>query len=109
MSILLLLVSGLSFAGFTVMQPVLMLLGAPYEMRGRSMGVNMVAIGFAPIGFLLLGAMAEIWSAPIGVTVNCIIGICCMIAIITFAPAIRRKITFPDQEDVALSQPRIPT
>ncbi|PZC49381.1 MAG: MFS family permease [Chloroflexi bacterium] len=109
MSILLLMVSGLSFAGFTVMQPVLMLLGAPYEMRGRSMGVNMVAIGFAPIGFLLLGAMAEIWSAPIGVTVNCIIGICCMIAIITFAPAIRRKITFPDQEDVALSQPRIPT
>lgn len=109
MSLLLLLVSGLSFAGFTVMQPVLMLLGTPSEMRGRSMGINMVAIGFAPIGFLLLGAMAEIWSAPIAVTIDCIIGICCMIAIIVFSPAIRRKSTFPDQDNVTLSQPRIPT
>jgi MFS family permease len=109
MSLLLLLVSGLSFAGFTVMQPVLMLLGTPSEMRGRSMGINMVAIGFAPIGFLLLGAMAEIWSAPIAVTIDCIIGICCMIAIIVFSPAIRRKFTFPDQDNVTLSQPRIPT
>ena len=103
LSLGLLLASGLSFAGFTVMQPVLMMLGAPPEMRGRSMGVNMVAVGAAPIGFLLTGAMSQAWGAPTAVTINCIAGLVCMLGIIAFSPAIRRRTTFPEQEEITLT------
>ncbi len=103
LSLTLLLASGLSFAGFTVMQPVLMLLGAPPEMRGRSMGVNMVAVGAAPIGFLLTGAMSQAWGAPTAVTINCIAGLVCMLGIIAFCPAIRRRTTFPEQEEITIT------
>lgn len=103
LSLALLLASGLSFAGFTVMQPVLMLLGAPPEMRGRSMGVNMVAVGAAPIGFLLTGAMSQAWGAPTAVTINCIAGLVCMIGVIAFFPAIRRRTTFPEQEEITIT------
>ena len=103
LSLTLLLASGLSFAGFTVMQPVLMLLGAPPEMRGRSMGVNMVAVGAAPIGFLLTGAMSQAWGAPTAVTINCIAGLACMIGIIALCPAIRRRTTFPEQEEITIT------
>ena len=103
LSLALLLASGLSFAGFTVMQPVLMLLGAPPEMRGRSMGVNMVAVGAAPIGFLLTGAMSQAWGAPTAVTINCIAGLVCMLGVIALFPAIRRKTTFPEQEEITIT------
>ena len=103
LSLTLLLASGFSFAGFTVMQPVLMLLGAPPEMRGRSMGVNMVAVGAAPIGFLLTGAMSQAWGAPTAVTINCIAGLVCMVGVIAFFPAIRRRTTFPEQEEITIT------
>ena len=103
LSLTMLLASGLSFAGFTVMQPVLMLLGAPPEMRGRSMGVNMVAVGAAPIGFLLTGAMSQAWGAPTAVTINCIAGLVCMLGVIAFFPSIRRKTTFPEQEEITIT------
>ena len=103
LSLALLLASGLSFAGFTVMQPVLMLLGAPPEMRGRSMGVNMVAVGAAPIGFLLTGAMSQAWGAPAAVTINCIAGLVCMLGVIALFPSIRRRTTFPEQEEITIT------
>ena len=109
LSLGLLLASGLSFAGFTVMQPVLMMLGAPPEMRGRSMGVNMMAVGAAPIGFLLTGAMSQAWGAPTAVTINCIAGLVCMLGVIAFFPSVRRKITFPEQEEITLAPTSVRT
>ena len=103
LSLSLLLASGLAFAGFTVMQPVLMMLGAPLEMRGRSMGVNMVAVGSAPIGFLLTGAMSQAWGAPTAVTINCIAGLVCILGVIAFFPAVRRRTTFPEQEEITVT------
>lgn len=103
LSLSLLLASGLAFAGFTVMQPVLMMLGAPPEMRGRSMGVNMVAVGSAPIGFLLTGAMSQAWGAPTAVTINCIAGLVCILGVIAFFPSVRRKTTFPEQEEITFT------
>ena len=103
LSLGLLLASGLAFAGFIVMQSVLMLLGAPPEMRGRSMGVNMVAVGAAPVGFLLTGAMSQAWGAPTAVTINCTAGLVCMLGIIAFFPSVRRRTTFPEQEEITLT------
>ena len=67
------------------------------------MGVNMVAVGAAPVGFLLTGAMSQAWGAPTAVTINCISGLVCMLGIIAFFPSVRRRTTFPEQEEIMLT------
>jgi MFS family permease len=54
-----LLVAGLGMAGFSAMQATIPLALAPPAMRVRVTGVVMVAIGSAPFGFLLAGALGD--------------------------------------------------
>ena len=58
-----LLFTGVSNAGFSVMQATLIYLAAPAEMRGRMYGVLSVCIGSGPIGFLALGVLADLIGA----------------------------------------------
>jgi MFS family permease len=58
-----LLCTGISNAGFSVMQATLIYLAAPAEMRGRMYGVQSVCIGSGPIGFLALGVLADLIGA----------------------------------------------
>lgn len=62
-SALALVLGGFGIAGFSTMQMTLVLAATPRAMRVRAMGVVIVAIGSAPIGFLLGGALAE-WLGP---------------------------------------------
>ena len=57
-----LFLSGLSGAAFAVMQSTLVYRAAPVEMRARLLGVVAVCIGTAPIGFLYLGLLTEIFT-----------------------------------------------
>ncbi len=59
-----LLFTGLSGAGFSIMQATLVYLSAPPEMRGRMLGVLSVCIGVGPIGFVALGWLADAIGAP---------------------------------------------
>ena len=54
-----LLVTGLSGAAFSTLQATIVYLTAPHEMRSRMLGVLSVCIGTGPIGFLLLGWLAD--------------------------------------------------
>ena len=54
-----LLVTGLSGAAFSTLQATIIYLAAPHEMRSRMLGVLSVSIGTGPIGFLLLGWLAD--------------------------------------------------
>lgn len=54
-----LLVTGLSGAAFSTLQATIVYLAAPHEMRSRMLGVLSVCIGTGPIGFLLLGWLAD--------------------------------------------------
>jgi MFS family permease len=54
-----LLVTGLSGAAFATLQATIVYLAAPHEMRSRMLGVLSVCIGTGPIGFLLLGWLAD--------------------------------------------------
>ena len=58
-----LLVAGLGGAGFAIMQPTLVFLATPAEMRSRVLGLLSVCIGLGPFGFLALGALAEWFGA----------------------------------------------
>jgi transmembrane secretion effector len=59
-----LLFTGVSSAGFSVMQATLIYLSAPPEMRRRMYGVLSVCIGTGPIGFFSLGVLADMVGAP---------------------------------------------
>jgi MFS family permease len=54
-----LLLTGLSGAAFSTLQATIVYLAAPHEMRSRMLGVLSVCIGTGPIGFLLLGWLAD--------------------------------------------------
>jgi MFS family permease len=54
-----LLVTGLSGAAFATLQATIVYLAAPTEMRSRMLGVLSVCIGTGPLGFLLLGWLAD--------------------------------------------------
>ena len=98
LSLVFLFVVGLFFSTFATMQPTLMLLGSPPKMRGRAMGVMMIAIGAGPIGFVLTGATSEAWGAPTAVAINSVIGFVLLASIVALFPSIRKSQTFPDQE-----------
>ncbi|MFI5030907.1 MAG: MFS transporter [Reyranellales bacterium] len=54
-----LLITGLSGAAFSTLQATIVYLAAPTEMRSRMLGVLSVCIGSGPIGFILLGFLAD--------------------------------------------------
>ena len=51
---------GFGQAGFSIMQPTLIYLATPVEMRSRVLGILTVAIGTGPIGFVLVGLFADV-------------------------------------------------
>ena len=54
-----LFVIGFGQSGFSIMQPTLIYLATPTELRSRVLGILSVAIGTGPIGFLHLGLLAD--------------------------------------------------
>jgi hypothetical protein len=42
---------------------------APDELRGRVMGIYMLNQGLLPAGSLFAGVLADLWGAPLAVTV----------------------------------------
>ena len=59
-----LFLTGFFGTGYTVMQATLTYHAAPLAMKSRMLGVLSVCIGLGPIGFLLLGGLAELIGAP---------------------------------------------
>src|SRR3954452_1492490 len=70
-----LLLTGVSNAGFSVMQATLIYLAAPAEMRGRMYGVLSVCIGSGPIGFLALGVLANLIGASTATALSGAVGL----------------------------------
>ena len=54
-----LLATGLGGAGFSIMQATLVYLAAPADMRSRVLGLLSMCIGVGPLGFLMLGLLAD--------------------------------------------------
>jgi len=70
-----LLLTGLSSAGFSIMQATLIYLAAPPDMRSRMYGVLSVCIGVGPLGFLHLGLLADAIGAPWATTASALEGL----------------------------------
>ena len=65
---LLVLVGGFQMTYMTTNQTLLQL-STPDQFRGRVMGIYMLNQGLLPLGSLIAGALADLWGAPLAVTV----------------------------------------
>lgn len=55
--------AGVGQGGFAIMQATITFFVAPPGRRSQAMGLMTACIGVGPIGFLVLGALAEVWGA----------------------------------------------
>ena len=74
-SLFILFILGLGAACFGTMQGTIAMLVSREDMRGRALGIVTLGIGASPLGSLVIGAMADITSAPTAIGVNSIIGL----------------------------------
>ncbi len=72
LSWLMLLFAGIGQACFGTMQSSIILLGASDEMRSRTMGLVVLAIGGGPLGQLQTGALAESYGAPFALSLQAV-------------------------------------
>ena len=91
LSFLLLFISGGCISGFATMQSGLILVGASDAMRGRAMGTLILAIGFGPLGALLIGGLASIVGAPIAITATVGASLLLLGGILWWNPALWRS------------------
>ena len=73
-----LLLTGMAVAGFATMQNTLMFLLAPPEARGRLLGLLSVAIGVGPLGFLMIGWLADTIGPENTLIIQPLIGVLAM-------------------------------
>jgi MFS family permease len=85
-----LIVGGIGVACFSTMQTTLMLVAAPADKRVRVMGLMMVAIGTAPVGFLLAGSLAELAGPRRALELIAAFGVLSMLACMFIWPELRR-------------------
>lgn len=71
---------GLGQASFAVMQSTLVFVSAPPERRLEAFGLLTMCIGIAPVGFLLMGWLAELLGAPWAIVAIAVVGVGTMAA-----------------------------
>jgi predicted MFS family arabinose efflux permease len=89
LSFVLLFLAGTGIACFATMQSSLVLTSASDAMRGRAMGVLMLAIGFGPLGALQVGALASAVGASTAVAMSTGTGILVLGLVLWKAAALR--------------------
>jgi len=75
-----LLVAGLGQSAFGVMQATLVFVASPPARRAQAMGLLTMCIGTGPIGFLMLGWLAERVGAPAAVAISAAAGLAVLAA-----------------------------
>jgi MFS family permease len=82
--------AGVASSAFMVLQSTLVLILAPEDMRGRSMGFLAIAIGILPFGCLAMGAAAGVIGASLATGIGCGITVAILIALAVGMPNLRR-------------------
>lgn len=79
-SLAMLWLAGFGISGFSAMQSAILISNSPPELRPRIMGVLSMCIGFGPVGVMIVGSLAEYYSAAIAVQIMAVIGLSAMAA-----------------------------
>jgi len=86
-----LLFVGTGQACFGIMQSSIILLTASDEMRSRTMGVLVLAIGSDPFGKLQTGFLAQHYGAPTAVGIQASVAVVALVAIAAALPGLRAR------------------
>ncbi|MDO8532070.1 MAG: MFS transporter [Dehalococcoidia bacterium] len=81
-SFALLVLAGVGQAAFSSLQSALILLGTSEEMRGRVLGLLVLAIGMQFLGFLIIGGLAAWIGTPLAVAASAGLGLLLMMVLI---------------------------
>ena len=65
-----LVVTGLCAGAFDVLQQTLLQLAVPEEQRGRAVGIWVLGVGSAPVGYIEMGALIATLGAPVALVIN---------------------------------------
>ena len=96
-SFLMLMLAGLGAAGYSTMQSTIILISAEPEMRGTALGMLGQCIGVAAVGGLVVGVLANLFSAQAAVAMSVSLGLVLLVPTMVFSPLVRRPITPPDE------------
>ena len=91
LSMVLLVCAGVAQGMSMALIQSLLLVHSSEEMRGRVSGARALAIGTLPLGNLLAGAGASLWSAPIVLLINSSLSILVTILIVIWVPELRKR------------------
>ena len=91
LSLAILLILGLGGAGFGTMQSLIVMLVSSAEMRGRALGVISLAIGTGPLGLLMTGAVADLFTPTTAIGLNAAIGIVALALVALLMPSLRQQ------------------
>ena len=94
-SFLMLMLAGLGAAGYSTMQSTIILISSEPEMRGTALGMLGQCIGVAAVGGLVVGVVANYFSAQAAVAMSVSLGLLLLIPVLFFSPLLRRPISPP--------------
>lgn len=99
LSWIMLFCAGMGQACFGIMQSSIILLTASDEMRSRTMGILVLAIGSDPLGKLQTGAIAQVWGAAAALSVMTVAAGLVIVGIGIALPGLRENLR-PESESV---------
>jgi MFS family permease len=90
---------GVGHAGFGAMMWTIILLAPRAEMRGRALGVISLANGAAPLGALLIGALASATGPELAIIVLSTVGLLAIALVTVLMPQLRDRIVPPREAE----------
>lgn len=86
-----LVVTGLCAGAFDVLQQTLIQLAVPEEQRGRAVGIWVLGVGSAPVGYLEMGALIGALGAPGALLINGTLALASAATLLARSPEYRWK------------------
>ena len=94
-SMLLLILHGLTFAAFGALQPSLVILASEESMRGRTSGAMALAMSLAQVGALVLGGLIEVLGVSMGLATSAGISMVLLTLLMIMLPVLTRDMVQP--------------
>lgn len=91
LSWIMLVLTGMGQSCFGIMQSSIILLSASDEMRQRTMGLVVLAIGADPFGKLQTGAIAQAFGAPAAISLQSLVAAVCIAGVGIALPGLRQQ------------------
>ena len=89
-SVIMLGLAGLGNASFAILQSSIVLESASDEMRGRTMGILNLTIGFGALGRVQMGAVASALGAPVSLALSCAVAVLLIVVATAALPGFRK-------------------